>query len=289
MITVNSLSGGKTSSYLAAHFPADIDLFSLVCIDCHNAGGFIDKKLKQRVNDRLQKSIPGVPEFLATAEDVKSLTAVLDLEQHIGRDITWVRSHLGFESLIQYEKKMIPNKSARFCTYILKIVPIFEYLYMRNCLPCEMRIGYRADEIERRDSFTESIKYPKASTYHDNPNSKGRKGRFKEWEEIEWLKGHYPLIDNYVTHGEIIDYWGIHNIEFPEDSNCLFCYWKTAQQLRKNFDTQLPTMAWAMIMEAMMDARFKKELALADIQKIGIQLGFQYGGGAGCQAGFCTD
>jgi hypothetical protein len=30
MITVNSLSGGKTSSYLAKHYPADYNLFALV-------------------------------------------------------------------------------------------------------------------------------------------------------------------------------------------------------------------------------------------------------------------
>jgi len=36
MKTVNSLSGGKTSAYLAAHFPADLDVFALVCIDDHN-------------------------------------------------------------------------------------------------------------------------------------------------------------------------------------------------------------------------------------------------------------
>lgn len=30
MITVNSLSGGKTSSYLAANYPANYDIFALV-------------------------------------------------------------------------------------------------------------------------------------------------------------------------------------------------------------------------------------------------------------------
>ena len=30
-ITVNSVSGGKTSAYIAVHYPADYDVFSLVC------------------------------------------------------------------------------------------------------------------------------------------------------------------------------------------------------------------------------------------------------------------
>ena len=52
MKTVNSLSGGKTSSYIAVHYPADIEIFALCCIDCHNAGKNIDKQMKQRVNDK---------------------------------------------------------------------------------------------------------------------------------------------------------------------------------------------------------------------------------------------
>jgi len=36
MKTVNSISGGKTSAYLAKHYPADIELFSLVRIEIYN-------------------------------------------------------------------------------------------------------------------------------------------------------------------------------------------------------------------------------------------------------------
>lgn len=73
MKTVNSLSGGKTSSYIAVHYPADIEVFALCCIDCHNAGATIDKRMKQMVNDRLQKYCSHYPEFVATSEDPKVL------------------------------------------------------------------------------------------------------------------------------------------------------------------------------------------------------------------------
>ena len=33
MKTVNSISGGKTSAYIAKHYPADINVFSLVRIE----------------------------------------------------------------------------------------------------------------------------------------------------------------------------------------------------------------------------------------------------------------
>ena len=46
MITVNSLSGGKTSSYIAANYPADHDVFALVRIE-HKPSKFPDKKIRQ--------------------------------------------------------------------------------------------------------------------------------------------------------------------------------------------------------------------------------------------------
>lgn len=91
MQTVNSLSGGKTSSYIAVHYPADYEVFALCCIDSHNAGAKIDKKIKQMVNDKLQKHCSMYPEFVATSEDPKVLIAMFDLEQKIGLEIVWVR------------------------------------------------------------------------------------------------------------------------------------------------------------------------------------------------------
>lgn len=87
MKTVNSLSGGKTSSYIAVHYPADYDVFALCCIDSHNAGRSIDSKMKQRVNDKLQKYCSHYPEFVATSEDSKILQVMFDLEQMTGREI----------------------------------------------------------------------------------------------------------------------------------------------------------------------------------------------------------
>jgi len=36
MKIINSLSGGKTSSYMAIHYPADVNIFACVCIDDQN-------------------------------------------------------------------------------------------------------------------------------------------------------------------------------------------------------------------------------------------------------------
>lgn len=119
MKTVNSLSGGKTSSYIAVHYPADIEVFALCCIDCHNAGATIDKRMKQMVNDRLQKYCSHYPEFVATSEDPKVLKVIFDLEQRIGREIIWLRG-MGWEEMIR-RKRAIPNRTKRFCTTVLKM------------------------------------------------------------------------------------------------------------------------------------------------------------------------
>lgn len=282
--TVNSLSGGKTSSYLAAHYPADYDVFALVCIDCHNAGGKIDKKVKQIINDKLQKNCPQWPEFVATSEDPRVLTAMLDLEQMIGREITWVRG-MSWEDMMFRVKKIMPNRSTRICTTLMKILPIFEYLYMRGALPCEMRIGFRWDEKERAENFDEYFTFSPRAEY----GFQNKQRWLHRWESMKWRVGSFPLIDDKVSHYTVYKYWEDKSIIFPPDSNCSFCFWKQKQQLRKNFDENLPVMAWAMIMESLMDHTFQNNFSLRQVSNLGLQLDFHFGTGAGCQAGFCTD
>ncbi len=282
MKTVNSLSGGKTSSYIGVHYPADYDVFALCCIDSHNAGRQIDRQTRQRVNDRLEKHCPQYGEFVATSEDPKVLTTVFDLEQKIGREIIWLRGD-SWETMIA-EKKAIPNKGMRFCTTVMKIKPIFEFLYLQGVLPVEMRIGFRYDEMERTEKFSTTFQYATHCEYQEKSNR-----WIHRWKDLEWRVGRFPLIEDKILHYHIKQYWQQHqDIDFPEDSNCLNCYWKPFQQLRKNFDSHPEIMQWSKIMEDMMERRFKKEHSFHEIQRMGIQEEFVFGTGAGCQAGFCV-
>ena len=52
MKTINSLSGGKTSSYLAVHYPADYNIFSLVRIEDKRCTQK-DLKLVQLISDKI--------------------------------------------------------------------------------------------------------------------------------------------------------------------------------------------------------------------------------------------
>ena len=169
MKTVNSLSGGKTSSYLAVHYPADVNIFALCCIDDHNAGKSIDSKIKQMVNDKLDKYCPHFPSFNATSEDPKILKVIFDLEQILGKEIVWVRG-VGWEKMLQI-KKALPNKSWRFCTTILKMIPIFEYLYIYHGLPVKMRLGFRYDEKERAEKTIDEFDFAYRCDYREKSNT----------------------------------------------------------------------------------------------------------------------
>lgn len=280
MKTVNSLSGGKTSSYIAVHYLADYDLFALCCIDSHNAGRSIDKKMKQRVNDKLQKYSSHYPEFVATSEDPQILKTMLDLEQKTGREIIWLRG-MGWEQMIKV-KKAIPNIQKRFCTTILKMQPIFEFLFMHTELPVKMRIGYRHDESHRKAGNT--FKYAYMCQHREKSNT-----WIHRWKKIEWRVNEFPLIDDKIIHYHIKQYWNNQTIDFPKDTNCLNCFWKQPPQLRKNFDTDNAIMQWSKIMEDLQERRFHDKYTMHQIDRMPLQNDFIFGTGAGCQAGFCTD
>jgi hypothetical protein len=319
MITVNSLSGGKTSSYLEVHYPADVSLFALVCLDSHNANAGsktfkIDKYIRQLVNDKLQKCCSHHHEFLGTAEDPLIIKTMLDLEQLTGREIIWLRGR-GFQSLVE-SKGTLPNKHHRWCTTQFKIEPIFEHLLMYHSLPCKMRIGFRSDEAHRVNSFKDTFKYSThcefAYDWEDVPgNMKQVQLKCKRtpedcdtnyyhgysafhrhrWAEIPFRIGEFPLIENGIDQADVQRFWRGKNIQFPEDSNCQFCFWKHPQQLRQNFETQPATMNMSVMIEMMKDDKstFHHSMAMKDIRDIGVQTDLFQMKGGGCHGGYCTD
>jgi hypothetical protein len=288
MIRVNSLSGGKTSSYIAANYPADLNVYALVCIDNHNANaGKLDKKLIQIVNDKLQKYCSNMPEFIATAEDPLTIRTMLELEQFIGSEIIWVRG-VGFDEAINL-KQSIPNSNKRWCTTILKIYPIFWLLYLYFELPVIMRIGYRADEEERAERFKESIKFPYYCQLHKTPK-KGGLGNtewFQRWIEHPFRVPEFVLIDDGIVKSDINSYWDDKPVIFPEDTNCQFCFWKNVNRLIKNFDNQPSLMHWAMVQEGIYGHRFHDGISMNGLKHSGVQQDL-FGGFSGCQGGYCT-
>ena len=287
MKTINSLSGGKTSLYLAMNYPADYNIFSLVCIDDENCRPS-DKKMVQDVNDKFEKYgyLQKYGEFIGTAEDDKILKVMFDLEQMLGSEVVWVRHH-SLDKWID-KKGMLMNMKMRYCTTETKIIPICEWVVNELMLkedmqPVLMNQGIRFDEFERAKKGKDREYRNKIIT------GKSKKGNLNKWTEYFWAVGNYPLINDRISHYSIQKYWEDKSIIFPEDSNCVGCFWKDVQQLRKNWDTQPNKMQWFSDQEKRKNHFFKPNIDYDQIKNIGIQQDFFFGTGSGCQAGFCTD
>ena len=141
MKTVNSLSGGQTSSYIAVNYPADYNVFALVTTSDKNCL-FPDEKVRQIVSDKIGK------EFIGTLEEDTIIYTMLDLEQFIGSKIDWVSGKTFDEIILRKDKKYLPNVTQRFCTQLMKLEPIFNWWKDNFNDPVEMRIGFRANEIK---------------------------------------------------------------------------------------------------------------------------------------------
>ena len=148
MKTVNSISGGKTSSYLAKHYPADYNVFALVTTTDKNCL-YPDEKLRQIVSDKIGK------EFIGTLEEDVIIKTIIELEQFIGTKIDWV-SGKPFDEIIQRKgKTYLPNVTQRFCTTEMKLEPINDFWKKNINETCEMRIGFRANEMSRAKKMIE--------------------------------------------------------------------------------------------------------------------------------------
>ena len=217
MKTVNSLSGGKTSSYLEVHYPADYSIFSLIRTDDKSCI-FPDKKIRQMVSDRIGC------EFIGTLEMDEIIYTMLDLEQFTGRKITWL-SPMTFDDLVYSEKTdkvNMPNMRQRSCTFNLKVRPIEQFWFENISDPIEMRIRYRANKQSRALRMIEKTNENGFSTSkiiigkHKNGNNK--------WKELEWRKPSFPLIEDRIFKDTVEEYWKDKPVRFAYKNNCVGCF-----------------------------------------------------------------
>ena len=226
MKTVNSLSGGKTSAYIGAHYPADYNVFALVRTNDKNCM-FPDKKLRQVVSDKL-----GGVEFIGTLEMDMIIYTMLDLEQFIGQKIHWVTGK-PFEEIVQRSTIRLPSVSARYCTTEAKLYPIAYWWLETIGEPYEMRIGFRANEQRRAQTMGTKLNKNGLAEIkiivgkHDNGNNK--------WKTFEWQKPTFPLIslDNPIYKVDIENYWKDKPVRFAEINNCVGCFHRNPTLLKK--------------------------------------------------------
>ena len=261
---------------MCVNYPADYEIFALITINDKNCTPK-DKAFVKFVSDKIGK------DFIATAESDLTLRAVIDLEQKIGKEIIWL-NRITFDnvSMVRINSSWLPSALRRACTIEMKIMAIWDWWYKTIGEKVKMGIGYRYDELERAERFSNSYK---------GIVGKSKNGR-NIWKEIEWREGYFPLIENKIEHYAVKQWADKSGIVFPSDSNCVGCFHKSVQQLRKNWDEHPEKMQWFANQENQKGKKkgtWKQQISYEQIKKVGLQQDFNFGEGTGCQGGFCTD
>ena len=279
MITVNSLSGGKTSSYIAANYPADYDVFALVRIE-HEASRFKDEKIRREVEDRIQAP------FIATAEDDMIIYTILDLEQYIGRKITWVTGRT-FDEVLN-GAGTLPDPLRRYCTTQMKLEPMFEWWRNTINTPCDFRLGFRANEQSRAKRTNEKTN---EKGYLEMKAIIGKRGTRNAWGMIEWQRPIYPLIHDNIYKDDIEKYWKDKPVRFAWMNNCVGCFHKTPALIRKMYDKHPDKINWFASKERIKhekDVWYKdKNLSFNDIIKWNPQTELFDDDFNECDSGYC--
>lgn len=279
MKVVTSVSGGKSSAYIAANYPADHLVFALVCIDDPQCKPK-DKKLVQMVSDRIGR------EFVATAEDDTILHTMLDLEQFVGQQIDWVVGP-SFDELISANGGFLPNVTFRYCTWHLKMTPLFEWWQKTIGERCVMQIGFRANEMARAQRMMNRCN-DDGFIEHKHVVGKHPSGKNK-WDLTAWEKPSFPLIDDRVFRDNIESFWKNKTVQFAERNNCVGCFHRNPLLLRQMWDSHPNKMDWFMMAEEQSerDGRWKKEVSYKVIKQHELQFELDFDNWSDCDSGHC--
>ena len=279
MKTVNSLSGGKTSSYIAANYPADYNVFSLVRTDDKKCL-FPDAKIRQEVSDRLGT------EFIGTLEEDTIIYTMLDLEQYIGSKIDWVTGKTFDDAIIKTKKgsKYLPNKMARYCTTELKTLPILHWMYDVIKEPVIMRFGYRANETRRAIKMldkTDEDGFTKVKTTF----TKLKDGR-NSWGVYKYCKPEFPLINDNIYKDTIEEFWKEKDVRFAYMNNCVGCWWRSPLLLKKMHNKHPEKMQWFADQETN-KSKWRSDIMYKDIIKWKTQTELFDNDFNECDSGYC--
>jgi hypothetical protein len=283
MKTVNSLSGGKTSSYIAANYPADYNVFALVRTDDKECI-FPDAKIRQIVSDRIDT------EFIGTLEMDEIIYTMLDLEQFIGQEIHWV-SPITFDKVLQRwgtDKLYLPNKVQRFCTVDMKIKPIF-YWWAKtlNFETCEMRIGFRANEMKRAKSMIERLD-ENGIGWEKGTWEKSTNGR-NIWKNVPYRKLSFPLIEDKIFKDEVDQFWKNKPVRFAYMNNCVGCFHRNPILLKHMSNKAENKFNWFMNKETQKDrvSTWRNDITYKKIKESLTQLQLFDDDFNECDSGYC--
>lgn len=259
MKTVTSVSGGKTSAMMALEFPTDHYIFAVVLTD-HKPSAPKDKGLLRECQNR-------IPWFVASHEADLTLLNMLRLEQELGKRIDWVASEYTLDQ-VNTKKKMLPNAMHRFCTEETKLKPMFQYSFnnylnaFRACdiktkqeilileEPLLMNIGFRWDEPKRVEGWTcdkEKFKFPRKAWTGLSENGKSCSLFFRkrqQYDEMEWRISRFPMYEHGISKLDVAKYWMEKGWQFPEISNCRFCFHHRDIEQQRQAELETENLQW---------------------------------------------
>jgi len=287
MKTVNSLSGGKTSSYIAANYPADYNVFALVRTNDKSCL-FPDKKIRQIVSDKIGK------EFIGTLEMDTIIYTMLDLEQYIGKEIHWVTGK-SFEDVItrgKNNKIQLPTPMRRFCTVEMKIEPIFNFWNENIKEIVETRIGFRANETKRAKTMMDRCAETGGVMTFKTIVGKSKTGNRNKWAYIPYQIPSFPLINDNIYKDKIEKYWKDKAVRFAYMNNCVGCMHRTPVLL-KHMDNKEPNkIQWFInqeekAMKSYKNNQWKKDITYQQIRNSLTQIKLFDDDFTDCDSGYC--
>jgi hypothetical protein len=263
MKTITSISGGKTSAYMAIYHPTDRNIFAAV-LSRDPACVIADQSLRRYCEDKLpwfDWDTGGSRELDLTLSNLR------ELEQELGTEIEWVSSPFTFEDVIMgtidpgiaraYARSvsasaMLPNKAMRFCTQALKLYPMAWHTWLSaDGDPCLMHIGFRSDEPQRVEKWgCDGIKLPTTCDLDGQFKGKHR------WENVDYRMVRFPLYEDGVTNTEVRGYWSRRGWSFPTVSNCDGCFFHKSSEHRHQAKFYPERMQWWSDMEKTVGATF---------------------------------
>ena len=232
--TVTSISGGKTSAYLAVHYPTDHNWFALVSTTDPSCS-FSDSACVDYVQEKTGQEVVG------TLEDDLIVYTIMDLEQYMGRSIDVVLGP-SFDYVVENLGGWLPNKLHRYCTVEMKLRPLFRH-WSKTCdAPVEMHIGFRANEQRRARDHEQTVERRRLvgvqRRRRKRPDGRNR------WATRAWQKPTFPLIDHKVFKDRIVEFWRDKPVRFAALNNCVGCFHRNPVLLRQMFDEHPEKMEW---------------------------------------------
>ena len=278
MKTVTSVSGGKSSAYIAANYPSDYLVFALVTTEdqkCKHP----DPYLRKLASDKIGR------EFVGTLEDDVIIETMLELEQYLEQDIHWCAGET-FDHITEYKGGWLPNKLHRYCTVEMKLRPMHRWWKETIGEPVNMQIGFRAGEERRAVRMMERcnedglLEFKDVIGKHSNGNNK--------WATMAWQKPSFPMIEDAIHRDKVVEFWDDIPVPFAERNNCVGCFHRNPLLLRKMWDKYPDKMEWFAAQERKeKKGQWRSDMKYDDIKKHKLQHELSFDDFGECDSGHC--